>query len=384
MKILMASCGSYGHISPYINLAIALRKKGHDVFFAVEEYFLPIVKQYGFECDYFIDSNIPSDLTQADLMGFVLKRYHIDSLDCVDKFVSLCSGVDLIIRDPTTVPVADIVAEYLNIPCVDYLVTLGHYMGPEATRWLSLMSLRKVNAVRVNLGLSETNHIPFDIFKTNRLKISDIPPFYLQSLRDKEEYSHIFADENFYLTNFTPLIQHLDLPDYIDSFIDSGEPPVVFAMGSAAQVSPNPLNFFDYAYEVSKKHRTIILGDNLGYEEHPNLLFAPGELPHHLIFNRARVVITHSGLGTIGKCLLDNVPQIGIPQMAENRFCGELLSGLFEIIYPEHLTLENLLDSIDNLKYNYDLGREWSEYVRSVDGAELAIEIMEKHKYLHE
>lgn len=384
MKILMASCGSYGHISPYINLAIALREEGHDVFFAVEEYFLPIVRSYGFAAESFIESDVPKDLTQADLMGFVLKRYHVESLDRVSLFESFCSGVDLIIRDPTTVPVADIVAEHLNIPCVDYLVTLGHYMGPEATRWLSIMSLRKMNEIRVKLGLPEKSYIPFDIFKTNRLKISDIPPFYLDSLRDKEQYSYIFSDENFYLTNFTPLIQHLDLPEYIDSFIDAGEPPVVFAMGSAAQVSPNPLNFFDYAYEVSKKHRTIILGENLGYEEHPNLLFAPGELPHHLIFNRARVVITHSGLGTIGKCLIDNVPQIGIPQMAENRFCGELLAGLFQLIYPEDLTLEKLLDSIENLQYNYDLGREWSEYVRSVDGAKMAIEILKKNKYLHE
>jgi hypothetical protein len=81
---------------------------------------------------------------------------------------------------------------------------------------------------------------------------------------------------------------------------------------------------------------------------------------------------------------LDNVPQVGIPQMAENRFCGELLDGLFQIIYPEDLTQEKLLDSIENPKYNHQLGETLSEYVRSHHAPTMVIEILKKHKYLHE
>jgi UDP:flavonoid glycosyltransferase YjiC (YdhE family) len=103
--------------------------------------------------------------------------------------------------------------------------------------------------------------------------------------------------------------------DEIDEFLDDGEPPVVFTLGSAAAMVPG--DFFNESIGAAQKlgRRAIVLYGK--FTEPPNgiggNIAAFNYAPYSKVFPRAACVVHQGGVGTTGQALSAGVPQVIVP-----------------------------------------------------------------------
>jgi UDP:flavonoid glycosyltransferase YjiC (YdhE family) len=104
------------------------------------------------------------------------------------------------------------------------------------------------------------------------------------------------------------------MPEKLRDFLEAGEPPIVFTLGSAAVWAAG--SFFRESSMAAKKlkHRAVlILGEN---EEPPDLppeIICVDYAPYSEVFPRAAVVVHQAGIGTTGQVLRAGVPHLIMP-----------------------------------------------------------------------
>lgn len=387
MKILTIVTGSNGDLTPFISIGLRLEELGHEVLFAIPSDLEHQIEKYTFEYKSYMKlaPDNQEELEYHDFIHKIVQNNQAGSLQYFDVVNDMCDGVSLILRNPHS-PLGLLLSEYNNIPCVDIFLSPMYFsMGDRQKYFFNLMFLDKTNELRNRLGLPEAQDVPFNVFKHDNLKIAGYPEFYVQSLRENPELDYIFSHSNIRYSNFPPLFHDLELSQETLDFINSGEPPVVFDMGTGGTVMTNPKNLWEIAYELGKNvKRMIILHDQGDFPDHPNVHFLPGIVPHHKLYPLCSLIINHGGLGTIGKCLWSDVPQISIPQMTENELCAGLMSDMMVAVNPKEVTYEILRELIIDPKYNHQLAKQRGDYIREHDGVEMIIDILKEYKYLDE
>jgi UDP:flavonoid glycosyltransferase YjiC (YdhE family) len=105
------------------------------------------------------------------------------------------------------------------------------------------------------------------------------------------------------------------MPDGLEEFLDAGEPPIVFTLGSAAVMDPG--TFFEESITAAKllARRAVVLygifneppagltDEIVGYEY----------APFSKLFPRAACVVHQAGVGTTGQVLRAGVPHLIMP-----------------------------------------------------------------------
>lgn len=385
-KVHIIVNGSYGDLTPFINIGLALKRHGHEAVFSIPEDVENQMSVYDFEYKTYLKLE-PE--VRDDYKTFILDMLHVqhgDALDHFDEVNELAKDADFIIRNPHAC-LGPIVAEYNNIPCVDVFVSPMYFNNKFGQNWFfNNLFLEKTNALRNRLGLAPTENVPFNVWESKNLKIAAYPEFYIEKLKvDNPEYDQHIDSSITRFTNFPPLMHDLELSLETEQFLAAGEPPVCFDMGTGGRVITDPKNLWEIAYELGKNvKRMIILHQQGDFPDHPNVHFLPGFVPHHKLFPRCSLVINHGGLGTIGKCLWSDVPQASIPQMLENALCANLMSDMMTAIEPDDVTYEKLAELIADPKYNHELAKQRGDYIREHDGVEMIIDILKEYKYLDE
>lgn len=386
MKILAVVSGSNGDLTPFISVALRLRELGHETIFAIPIDLEHQLENYSFEYKIFMKL-APDDQDQLEYHDFIHKivqKNQGGSLEYFDFVNEMCDGVSLILRNPHS-PLGHIIAEYNNIPCVDIFLSPMYFSGDSQKYFFNSLFLEKTNELRLKLGLPEATDVPFNVFKYDNLKIAGYPKFYVDKLRSNLELEYIFSHPNLRYSNFPPLFHNLELSQETLDFINAGEPPVAFDMGTGGIVLTNPKNLWEIAYELGKNEkRMIILHEQGDLPSHPNVHFLPGIVPHHKLYPLCSLVINHGGLGTIGKCLWSDVPQVCIPQMVENELCASLMSDMITTVHPNDVTYERLAQLISDPEYNHTLAKERGDFIRNHDGVEMIVNILKEYKYLDE
>jgi UDP:flavonoid glycosyltransferase YjiC (YdhE family) len=102
-----------------------------------------------------------------------------------------------------------------------------------------------------------------------------------------------------------------------ERFLDAGEPPIVFTLGSSAVAAPGP--FFDESVKAAAaigRRAMLLVGsqaDRRLTESLPPDVMAVPYAPHHLVFPRAAAVVHHGGAGTSGQALRSGRPMLVVP-----------------------------------------------------------------------
>jgi UDP:flavonoid glycosyltransferase YjiC (YdhE family) len=105
------------------------------------------------------------------------------------------------------------------------------------------------------------------------------------------------------------------MPDGLDGFLDAGEPPIVFTLGSAAVMDAR--NFFEESAKAARNlNRRAVLLYGTGQEppkinDHRIAMFEYA--PYSRVFPRAACVVHQGGVGTTGQVLRAGVPQLVMP-----------------------------------------------------------------------
>ena len=367
MKIALFTGGSfYGDVGPYLQIAKGLESRGHEILLVIPEEYADRTTE--FNCCHYMGEVLSKELEQNSpsydaMIAGILKNLLQNSFDRIESVLHACKDVDVILSHPLCA-ISDVVADFHNIRNVEILASCMYFNGADEdtrTTFLNSIGLDPLNACRSKLNLAPVSHISMDIFRNTNTKITLFPQFFVKT--DKP---------NVIFGNFIHYEDDQELSPELVEFITSGPPPIVFAMGSGSQHMTDPPNFNQITVEAAKKYRSVILGKAIC--NHENVFVCSGPVPYGKLFPFASLVVNHAGVGTVGRCLASNIPQIAVPQMLENKFNANLLSDLIQIIDPNDYTVDRLTAAIENPQYNFELGEKYSSIVNSID----VVDIIEK------
>ena len=148
----------------------------------------------------------------------------------------------------------------------------------------------------------------------------------------------------------------LALPPALADFLDAGEPPIVFTLGSAAVMDAR--NFFDESAGAAKLlgRRGVLL---YGRENDPpkgldDNIVAFEFAPYSLVFPKAACVVHPAGVGTTSQVLRAGVPQLIMPyshdQPDNAARCRR--AGVAEIIDRDSYTAERAAKTLHKILNN--------------------------------
>lgn len=339
----MATFGSLGDLHPKIAIGLELTQRGHNVAIASMEYYREKIESLGLEFFPMAphldpdDQELARDLVDANkgseaiIRGLVMPNIR----QMYDDIVLAIDGADLLVTGEV-VYAAKSVVETTGIRWVSTsLMPLSLFSAmdppvPPQAPWMSSLRFlgpafhraafrfargtikswyKPYREFRRSLGLDQDHDPIFDGKYSNDLHLAlfskvlalpqpDWPPATLQT-------GFCFFDEH--LNN--------DMPAELQEFLDAGEPPIVFTLGSAAVLDAR--DFFDQSVEAARSlgRRAVMLYGL--FSEPPRGLDAErvgfGYAPYSQVFGRAACVVHQGGAGTTGQSLRAGVPQLIVP-----------------------------------------------------------------------
>jgi len=100
----------------------------------------------------------------------------------------------------------------------------------------------------------------------------------------------------------------------LEQFLDAGEPPIVFTLGSAAVMSPG--NFYQESIQAAKllnRRAVLLIGKNAPLENLSEDIIAVSYAPYSQIFSRACGIAHQGGIGTTAQALRAGRPTLVMP-----------------------------------------------------------------------
>ncbi len=107
------------------------------------------------------------------------------------------------------------------------------------------------------------------------------------------------------------------LPPQLQAFLDEGDAPLVFTLGSVAVASAG--RFYEEAAAASraKGKRALLLTGQPGPPRLDGDCLFMSYAPHSVVFPRAAAVVHHGGIGTTGQALRAGCVQIVVPHFGD-------------------------------------------------------------------
>jgi rhamnosyltransferase subunit B len=413
-KIVLATIGSLGDMHPKIALAIELKKRGHDVTIAAMEFYRERIEPLGLGFAPMAphldpeDKNLSRELMDArkgsekilrDIIMPNLRPMYDDLMRAIEHADMLISG-EIVFAVKSAVEKSGIKWVSTSLQPGTFFSTHDPFVPPTA-EWLEHLRF-----------LGPAFHSV--LFGFLRWSISDwFAPYrdFRRSLDLSEDQDPLFADK------FSPLL-HLamfskvlgapqpdwpahtvqtgfcfydggsdiqKMPDGLDEFLDTGDPPIVFTLGSAAVMDAG--DFFEVSGKAAKllERRALLLYGK--YSEPPKVL--GGDIrgydyaPYSQVFPRAACVVHQGGVGTTGQVLRAGVPQLVVPfahdQPDNAARCRRL--GVAEIVdrggYRTQAAAESLRRTLGDARYR-ERAAAAAEIVRSEGGTQTACDAIER------
>jgi rhamnosyltransferase subunit B len=343
-KIVLAPYGSLGDLHPFLAIALELRDRGHEITIVSLESYREKVGALGFEFRRLRPTYDPEDRELARLVmdtkrgtETLIKDYLFPGLkDSFDDLMEATEGADLLIPGEV-VHAAHAVVEKRRMKWI------SSSLAP-----ISMLSTYEPNIYPNALFLRHFNFIgrPFHrlLFVAMRRAISGWLGQYRDFRREvglSEDHDPLVDgkySDHLHLALFSkvigvpqpdwhrPTIQtgfcFYDgakdigtMPDRLGEFLDAGDPPIVFTLGSAAVMDAR--DFFEQSLKAAKElgRRAIalygIFNDPPGGTDADRVAF--DYAPFGELFPRAACVVHQGGVGTTSQVLRAGVPHLIVP-----------------------------------------------------------------------
>ncbi|MDM7920804.1 MAG: glycosyltransferase [Pyrinomonadaceae bacterium] len=412
-KIVLATFGSLGDLHPMIALGLELKKRGHDVTIAAMEFYREKIELTGLGFAPMAPHMDPEEDVAADLMDadngteMILRHLIMPSLpQMYEDITAAIDGADLLVTGEV-VYAAKSVAEKTGVPWVSttlapislfssydppipppapwfenlrFMPALFHKLVFSAAKLRTSAWLEDYKKFRRGLGLSE-DHDP--IFSGKYSELLHLIMFSRVIGEPQPDWPASAVQTGFCF--YDGQADMGQMPEGLEDFLDAGEPPIVFTLGSAAVMDPR--NFFTESIAAAKKLRRRAIMLYGIYNEPPTGLNEDivgfGYAPFSTLFPRAACVVHQAGVGTTGQVLRAGVPHLIMPyghdQPDNAARCRR--AGVAEIItrenYNADIAAETLGKILGDARYA-DKAREIAEVVRSEHGTTAACDEIEK------
>jgi rhamnosyltransferase subunit B len=412
-RIVLTTIGSLGDLHPKIAIALELRKRGHSVVFATHKGYQGKIEALGFkfhemrpdgtddpvEIARMTDSRTGSEYVVRNWLLPNLRETYTDLMDAAKDADCIIAG--------EIVYAARLVAETLGIRWVSTALQpfslFSAYDPPVLSVFPLLAKLRSlgvtVNRGVINFAKSVTKSWAEPIRQMRReLKLPELvgnplvddkfSPYLVLALfssvlaKPQPDWAantvvtgFTFYDDNQNQSEFTPELRH---------FLDSGEPPLVFTLGSANVLNPGV--FYQESIQAAtqlNRRAVLLMGGNALLENPPKDIIAINYAPYSKIFPCACAIIHQGGIGTTAQALRAGRPTLIMPytyDQPDNAARVERLGTSRTILRKQYSTSQvakELSELIGNPRYAAKAA-EIGCIVQGEDGVGVACDAIEK------
>jgi rhamnosyltransferase subunit B len=420
-KIVIATWGSFGDLHPYMALALELKGRGHRPLIATAPFYREKIEAAGISF-HAMRPDLPSpDSQESDemvrratdmrdgpryvfqelLIAYIRESYE-DAMDAVNAE----GGADLFLTHSVP-PIGALVAETSGVKWVSTVLApipfVSAYDPPTVPQYPYLRSVVKLHPLisKVIIGMGKlTTHSWWEPVRRLRRELG--LPEGKNPIFDGQHsptlvlalFSNVLAQVQ---PDFPPrtLITGFPFYDLKDEqatspellrFLDEGEPPILFTLGSSAVWIAK--DFYDISIEAArrlKQRALLLIGDERNRPQMPLPagITAFDYAPHSLVMPRARLIVHQGGIGTTGQALRAGKPSLVVPygqdQPDNARRCAEL--GVARVLPRSRYTLQNVLDQLSELRDKPAYGiraTEVAQRVREESGASRACDAIEE------
>ena len=357
MKIVLSTFGSLGDLHPLLALAIELRNRGHEIVInSLEAYrekiaaldfkFYPLRPDLDPEKDRALAREIMDAKNGTEKL---LREILIPNIrPMFEDLTKAVAGADLLISGEVVYPASSVV-EKTGIKWITTSLAPASFLSPHdpfvppTAQWLKNFRFlgaafhgvmysqvhRLVNSwlapyreFRREIGLSE-NHDP--VFKDKFSKLLHLAMFSKVLGKPQPDWHSPTLQTGFCFYDGQNDLGAM--PEKLTEFLDAGEPPIVFTLGSAAVMDAR--DFFEESGRAAKmlNRRAVLLygifnaapkivesGEwrvENGDEQPPIVAF--DYAPYSQIFPKAACVVHQGGVGTTAQVLRAGVPALVMP-----------------------------------------------------------------------
>ena len=381
MHLIVSGFGSYGDVLPMVGLGAAMRARGHRVQAICNPYFRQVVENAGLEllplgtAEEYLELAAHPDLwhpqrglrlvMERGAAGYLRETYAlVEAAYRPGETVLAAHGIDLasrIFHERHGAPMATVHFAPFALPS---LHDTPRYMGAGALRyaprWLKAATLwassrwiidpvlaPTVNALRRDVGLPPIRGVFYGWNHSPQLVLGMFPDWYGAPQPDWPPQTY---QAGFPL--WDQCLAEAHLPEEVEEFLAAGEPPIVFAAGSA---NVQAGEFFRTAGEACPRFgRRGILATKYA-DQLPRKLPASVRhfsfVPFSLLLPRTAALVHHGGIGTCAQGLATGVPQVVMPMAFDQLDNGLRLArlGVGPLVRLRHLRPPPVADALERL-----------------------------------
>ena len=383
MRVLLTTIGSFGDLNPYIGLGLALKRRGHEPVLAVAHAYRPYVEAAGLECRPVGPHGDPWDRALVQRIMHPLRGAEFLVCDLLmptlgeayDELFAASADVDAIVSHPLTFT-APLVAHKRGLPwaasvlfpmsffsladppqvVASPIVQAIHSAWPGVMRWgipLGKLVSRSwgdpVQAFRQKLGLPRGGHPLYEGQFSPHLNLALFSRVLAKPQPDWPANTVVTGAISYDAV-------HGGAPDGLGKFLETGPPPVVFTLGSAAVSHHRAANFYEVSAAAAKAmglRAVLLVGrsqENRPAANSPDVFVAEWA-PHSELFPLAAAVVHQGGAGTLNTALASGRPMIVVPfahDQPDNASRVERL-GVGRTIYPQQYTASRVQATLSAL-----------------------------------
>lgn len=342
-RIVLSTIGSLGDLHPMIAIALTLRDRGHEIVFATLKDYQAKIAALGFEFHALRPDHIsPEDPEMMALMMDLQKGSERIVRDLLTNIRETYTDLRLAARGADfmvtleLVYAARLVAETLNIPwalCVLAPISFfSPYDPPVLPNFLRLAKLRGlgrgVNQSVMNFGKfisrswgeplhqlrQELGLLPIGnpLFEGKFSPDLNLALFSSTFAAPQPDWATETVTTGFPFYDGNP--QGVGLAPALADFLASGEPPIVFTLGSAAVLSPG--DFYPESIRVTQRlnrRAVLLMGKNAIPADLPPGMIALDYAPYSQVFPHACAIVHQGGIGTTAQALRSGHPTLVVP-----------------------------------------------------------------------
>jgi rhamnosyltransferase subunit B len=344
-KVVVTTIGSLGDLHPQIAIAIELRQRGHKIVFTTHQAYQAKIEALGFEFHRLRPdlpgANEPQEMAKMmDLKTgaeYIVRKWLMPNLDDIySDLMDSAKDADFIVSGEL-VYATPMVAEKLGIRWATSLLQPAAFFSASDPSVLPLFpfatQLPKLGRV-LNQGVKQllkavTKSWAEPIHQLRReLKL---PPISGNVLIDNKcspylvlaLFSSVLAQpqpdwpKNTIVTGFTFYDGDRDsgeLTPALQQFLKTGDPPIVFTLGSAAVISPG--TFYQESIRAAKqlnRRAVLLIGENPPPADLSKDIIAIDYIPYSQIFPHAGAIVHQGGIGTTAQALRAGCPTLITP-----------------------------------------------------------------------
>jgi rhamnosyltransferase subunit B len=384
MRFAFATFGSLGDLHPVLALACKAKGRGHDAVVAAAKHHRKSVEAAGLEfrplrpeiemvpelLEYFFDLRRgPERLLREVIFANARESY--------EDLCEVGAGADVLVVGECLYG-APMAAQKLGIPWANLILAPTSFFSatdpcvmPQAQflnrlRWLGPWFHRLANSIgrlqtawwgrphfqlRRSLGFAAGGNPVFDAKHSPLLTLAMFPGFFADRQPDWPDFTQ--------LCGFPFYEQPRALPENLARFLENGEPPVVFTLGSiVAHFEPE---FYHVAARTALElgRRAVLLtGNNTSLPPNlPDSILAWDYAPLAQILPRAAAVVHAGGIGTCAESLRAGIPSVVVPFSFDQPDNARRLHQLGVAAIANRFRISNLAVSLRRILENPETSR---------------------------